>query len=97
MTNTALETLVIETATKSTYAASFTTIAAWMVSSEAGIIIGVTLATFGFLAGVIFQWRRDAREARDRREEHAERKRRVVREEVEHAMRVEHMKQGAPP
>lgn len=77
----AVEIVGASVAGKTAYAGVGTTVASWLVSSEAGIVIGLLVAVLGFIVNFVFQKRRD------RREQHF-RERQDAREQREHDARM---------
>lgn len=77
----AVEIVGASVAGKTAYAGAGATVASWLVSSEAGIVLGVLVGVLGLIANFVFQKRRD------RREQHF-RERQDAREQREHDARM---------
>ena len=56
------ETIAIAAGGKTTQVGAGTTLAGWMLSSEAGVLIGIVIGLAGFAIQIYFNIRRDRRE-----------------------------------
>lgn len=72
-THAAAEVLGAAIGSKATYAGAGVSAASWWLSSEAGVLIGITLGVIGLAVNVFFKLRTDQRE----RDEHAARMRAI--------------------
>ena len=58
-----IEAAVAASAAKITYAGAATTSVGGWLNNETAVLVGVVLGVLGFAVNLIFQWRRDRREA----------------------------------
>lgn len=78
MEREAIESAVIATANKGTLVSSGTTVVGWLLSSEAGVVIGIIGVVVGLALQAIFGLRRDRRDAAAHRADMREHERRMA-------------------